>query len=839
MTTRTDTLKVRYVTDGNGKVVGEFKDIVAQLEKTERAQAKLERQAEKTGKAIGLAVGAGIGVAITGLGLYIRNTILAEETQAQLAARIKDTAGAAGRSLEQLNTQAERLQKMKLTVFDGEAIGNAQAMLLTFKNISETNFDRAVETSLDLATALKTDLPGAARVLGTALDNPLRGLQALSRAGINFTKAERDQIKTMVEHGQTAKAQQLILDKLEGSMGSAAEAARNTLGGAFKALVGSVTNLLQGDSGSDGMRGLRSEVEALIDTLNDPDVKRGADATAAGLLAVANAAIKVVSWVGNAGSALAEYFGDAEKRSTTMLKNQRNDIEGQLFAAQRNTKNTNVMTQAVGLPTIGPLLAGVGVLFNRSDDVEVERLQAKLAKLDKLIDERATAAAGQPDEQLLAALRVQEHPDNRVFTPTVKVKKDPADTLLSRIREQIALNDAQAKSEDKLTTSERLHIDVTQALAAMGGKVTGSKRALIEAALKELDVTGEQAEATGREVKAKEQLGRLTKQLAVEEDNRRAANAADLAEIGHGEQYVQQMRRRLDIERDYAEGLKDLRDRGVAENTDAYRQQEAELRASRDRMLVEEAAFQKQRLAGVMDWSNGARAALEAFSTKARDIAGATRDAIGSGLDGAADEIANFVTKGKANFSDLFESVIADFVRMESRILLSKAMDWLAGMFGGGVTTGPSTEFASGFGNNTGWLTQGAGFTGRAGGGGVQGFGMHEVVEQGNPELLRVGGKTYLMMGADSGEVVPARMASPGGGTIAGAGAGSLQVQVNLTNKGEPMQGRQTGVRRDGNKVVVDMVLDAVAADMSRPGGKTNRAMLGTMRSQRGVPVSG
>src|SRR5688572_30535940 len=54
---------------------------------------------------------------------YIANTIESEKVQAQLTSRIKDTGAAAGRSLEQLNAQAEKLQN--LSVFDDEAVGEA------------------------------------------------------------------------------------------------------------------------------------------------------------------------------------------------------------------------------------------------------------------------------------------------------------------------------------------------------------------------------------------------------------------------------------------------------------------------------------------------------------------------------------------------------------------------------------------------------------------------------------------------------------------------------------------------------------------------------------------
>ena len=88
---------------------------------------KMEKQWRQTGKAIGLGIAAFGGAA---MGLYIKNTIEAEKVQAQLASRIKDTGGAAQRSMQQLNDMADKLQG--ITIFDDEAIGEAQAMLLTF-----------------------------------------------------------------------------------------------------------------------------------------------------------------------------------------------------------------------------------------------------------------------------------------------------------------------------------------------------------------------------------------------------------------------------------------------------------------------------------------------------------------------------------------------------------------------------------------------------------------------------------------------------------------------------------------------------------------------------------
>ena len=69
----------------------------------DKRMKEIEGRAKKFGAALGGALAAGAGIAAAGIGLYIKNTIEAEKVQAQLAARIKDTAGIAGRSLDQLN----------------------------------------------------------------------------------------------------------------------------------------------------------------------------------------------------------------------------------------------------------------------------------------------------------------------------------------------------------------------------------------------------------------------------------------------------------------------------------------------------------------------------------------------------------------------------------------------------------------------------------------------------------------------------------------------------------------------------------------------------------------
>src|SRR5690606_29304660 len=138
------------------------------------------------------------------------------------------------------------------------------------------------------------------------------------------------------------------------------------------------------------------------------------------------------------------------------------------------------------------------------------------------------------------------------------------------------------------------------------------------------------------------------------------------------------VRRRLEIEKDYARGLKELRDRGVAEDSEGYRKQLAALQDARTKALAIEEDFQRRRIALMGDWTVGARAALEDFSATAANVAGATRNALSGAFEDAADVLAEFVTTGKASFADFAQSVIKEFARMEARILLSKVFEWIS-----------------------------------------------------------------------------------------------------------------------------------------------------------------
>jgi hypothetical protein len=119
-------------------------------------------------------------------------------------------------------------------------------MLLTFTKISDDVFPKTTEAVLDVATAMHTDLESASKMVGKALNDPLKGLTALSRAGVQFTAQQKDQITKMVENNDLLGAQKVILKELSTQMGGSARAQARTFAGQVEQLSNEFNDLLEG-----------------------------------------------------------------------------------------------------------------------------------------------------------------------------------------------------------------------------------------------------------------------------------------------------------------------------------------------------------------------------------------------------------------------------------------------------------------------------------------------------------------------------------------------------------------------------------------------------------------
>lgn len=157
-----------------------------------------------------------------------------EKQLAQLQAVLKSTGGVAGVTADQAIKLAAAFQKT--TTYSDEATLSAENMLLTFTNITKDIFPQATETVLNMSTALGQDTKSSAIQLGKALQDPILGVTALRRVGVNFNEAQAEVIKNLVETGKSAEAQQMILKELATEFGGSAAAAATTFGGQLEIL---------------------------------------------------------------------------------------------------------------------------------------------------------------------------------------------------------------------------------------------------------------------------------------------------------------------------------------------------------------------------------------------------------------------------------------------------------------------------------------------------------------------------------------------------------------------------------------------------------------------------
>ena len=214
-----------------------------QFDKALGASMRKMQNFGKSTKRLGKSMTMGLTAPIAALGF---TAVKAFDEQAkaiaQVEAGLKSTGNSVGFTSQQLQQMSADLQTK--TIFgDEEILKDATSQLLTFTNIAGDQFARTQKVALDLATRLDGDLKSASIQLGKALNDPIANLTALSRSGIQFSKDQKEVIKSLTESGRLAEAQTVILDELEKQYGGSAEAAAKAGTGGLKQLANSFGDL--------------------------------------------------------------------------------------------------------------------------------------------------------------------------------------------------------------------------------------------------------------------------------------------------------------------------------------------------------------------------------------------------------------------------------------------------------------------------------------------------------------------------------------------------------------------------------------------------------------------
>lgn len=200
-----------------------------------------------------------------------------KQSQNILSSTIKATGAAAWTSSEQLKEMASSLQDV--TNYGDETVLSMQSVLLGFKNITGDNFKEATKAILDMSTVMGMDLKSAAQSIGKALDDPINGMDSLREQGFKFTDAQKKVMQSMIDTGNIAGAQKIILDELNGTFGGAAEASalystqlKNSFGDLQEA-IGSLHERINNILGYFGAKGILStaftDTKKAIEWLSD------------------------------------------------------------------------------------------------------------------------------------------------------------------------------------------------------------------------------------------------------------------------------------------------------------------------------------------------------------------------------------------------------------------------------------------------------------------------------------------------------------------------------------------------------------------------------------------
>jgi hypothetical protein len=220
----------------NVEILGEFKKLTNATQGAQGSLKTLEGKVSGVANGIKKAVGAlGIALGFNAIVNGFKDAVRAAEE----AKSANDRIDAISKSMNEFGNQAkkttDRIKKFAedqelLVAVDATVIKATQAKLLTFRNLTKTadvmggSFDRATMAAIDMAAAGFGEATSNATQLGKALNDPIAGITALNRAGIQFTDDQKALIKSLVDSGNVLAAQEIILKEVENQVGGTAAA---------------------------------------------------------------------------------------------------------------------------------------------------------------------------------------------------------------------------------------------------------------------------------------------------------------------------------------------------------------------------------------------------------------------------------------------------------------------------------------------------------------------------------------------------------------------------------------------------------------------------------------
>ncbi len=492
-------------------VVGAAKKLRAQVGKALSGVANI---AKRVAASIGIIGAAAIAVTKKLVDAYQ----VQAQAEAKLSATLKATGYAAGFTTNELKKYAAELQK---TVGIGDEVTiSMMGILASFKNIRGDTFKQATQAIIDMAANLgkagkgSADVESAVIQVGKALNDPIKGMAALGRVGIQFTEQQKKQITALQESGDLQAAQAIILQELQHQFGGVAKAMyeadsglkrlSNSWGDFKEALGKALVENIKIKGSLDGVS------RTLEDLVNDGYIELFAQDTATAIK-------KALTWVDKYVSAVSFMKRQMENMTgVTVLRSFKDALTGgggdpdktredRLAEIQRRRKE--IEAEADEQERYGMIW---GKIDNDRADAQA-RLAALIEQRRKQIEESRKVT-----EKLEAEIKKAEEEEKKRDEETAEAKKK----LWEKIE---AIYDARIEKAEKLADKEK---ELAKELA------DEEKRLALETANEKKRLLDEQL-AKAKEVAEKTISGfieeRRAAKKAKEDDEAQFRNAAKLA----------------------------------------------------------------------------------------------------------------------------------------------------------------------------------------------------------------------------------------------------------------------------------------------------------------------
>lgn len=700
--------------------------------------------------------------------------LVGREQSAELARALILSGNAAGLTEGRFNALAESIAESTRST-----IGSTRETLQTLAGSGRITSDTLVEAATAAQLLGKVTGQASADIakdFARAADAPARFALETNRAFNFLTASQLEYIKTLDEQGRGQEALattfRLLIPRLEEAAGkttglaSAFSAAKREV----SAFIDSLESLGRSDTAEEGLKRIRAQIEEL---------RKAGQAgyvfgpSMADLQAQEIALDRIVGGQREVAAARSKekQFQDA-KTAWNRLEEQSLSRQEQLAKALRDA---NALADQAGLSAAqrAKVLADIRLKFDGGESKA--RMAADIAALQAFEDQRISVY--RQSEGIIDALRQSGTVQDREFYAAKR-----------------ALADLEASAQERALQGEIARLQQFRGSATEQLEV---RRQITQAEAKLAEVrAGSAAKAVVLNIQEKSSVDSLKRAFSELEFSAVAAFQAtqravsrDVDAVGQSDKERQRTGELFSIRERYTQQIEQLES---SFRNGSLRGQEDEFRRRRQ-LILDSLEFEiNARVEGYRrldveqaKWENGASKALQNYSDQAADRSTQVQQALTDAFKGAEDALVNFATTGKLSFSQFAQSVIADLTRIFVRSQITAPLAQV--LFGSG---------GAGLG-----LLAGIFGGGRASGGSVAAGTMYEVAEGGRPELLRVGSRTMLMMGSESGYVTPAASG-------AGAAGASPIVQHITIQSGVNANEVMAAMQRVKNETVA-AVLDA------------------------------